>query len=166
MLKNLPTLIDPKRLALHGAHLKGQVALAEMSRLHENLCEIRGDVHIDWLFATDEQNRTTIQGKVQTQLFLQCQRCLQPMSYPIDAKVALMVVTEKQKNDLPAGYEALTLTSTPISLITLIEDELILALPIVAMHTTCPSNEYKPQNIENNTFQNNPFQILSKLKTH
>jgi uncharacterized protein len=111
---------------------------------------------------------------MQAQLPLRCQRCLQPMLTEIDTKVALVVLDSEpsqnsqnsQNEELPVGYETITLTSTQVSLITLIEDELILALPIVAMHTACPSNEcqYVSSIAEDKTLKNNPFQVLSQLK--
>ncbi|MDM8559279.1 YceD family protein [Candidatus Parabeggiatoa sp. HSG14] len=169
MLEYLPTLIDPRHLAFQGYKLKGRVMLAQMFRLHEYLCEgAKGEVEIDWLFATDEQKRPIIKGSMQTELPMLCQRCLQTMLWPIDIKVALMMLPKGQtENDLPKNYEALTLTSPAVPLITLIEDELILALPIMVLHTTCSSNKYQlPNNLveEENIFPNNPFSILSKLK--
>ncbi|MEK8021990.1 MAG: YceD family protein [Candidatus Parabeggiatoa sp.] len=167
MLKELPTLIEPVGLAFQGKQLKGQVSLMQMSRLHDSLCEVGGEVYIDWLFTTDDKQRPTVIGSVQTLLKMICQRCLQPMQWPIDAKVALIILKNGQTEDeLPVGYEALTLTSTQVSLITLIENELILALPIVARHTTCPSNEYQlAENFNKDlTYQNNPFHVLSELK--
>jgi uncharacterized protein len=167
MLKDLPAFIDLKHLALQDYHLKGQVALAQMSRLRDNLCETQGEVHVDWTFTIDKQQRPTITGYLQAQLPMQCQRCLQPMQWPIDTQVALVVLAHGQsEDDLPVGYEALNLTSVPVSLITLVEDELILALPIVAMHTTCPFNEYQVTDSLEKEFtnQHNPFHILAKLK--
>jgi uncharacterized protein len=171
MLKGLPTYIDPKRLALFGDRLKGRVALALMSRLRDSLCDVQGDAQIDWLFALDDKQRPMISGRVHAQLPQQCQRCLQPMLTEIDTKMALVVLDSEtsqnsQNEELPLGYETITLTSTPVSLITLIEDELILALPIVAKHTACPSNEcqYVSSIAEDKTLKNNPFQVLSQLK--
>jgi len=166
MLKDLPTFIEPKQLAFQDTRLKGAVALAQMSRLHDSLYDSKGDVNIDWLFGLDDKQRPTIVGRVQAQLSLQCQRCLQAMPWAIDANVALMILKEGQtEDDLPVGYESLTLTKIPVSLTTLIEDELILALPIVVKHTVCPSNEFQMRESENNNnVQNNPFHVLSSLK--
>jgi uncharacterized protein len=166
MFKELPAFIDPKRLASQGTNLKGVVALAQMSRLGDMLCGIaQGEAKIDWLFALDDKLRTTINGRLQTQMTLLCQRCLQPMLYPVDVQVALIVQTEEQDDEL-TGYEPIILNSTQVSLVKLIEDELILAIPIIAKHTTCPSNDYQlDENIsENNKIINNPFQVLSILK--
>jgi uncharacterized protein len=162
------TLIEPKELALKGCHLKGTVALAQMTRLHYNLCEVQGEAQIDWLFSIDEKQRSTIQGNLYAQLSIQCQRCLQPMPWLIDKKIALIILTNEQdeQNDeeIPAGYETIILTNTPVSLITLVEDELILALPIIAKHNECPFNEYQLSDHLNESFKNNPFHVLSALK--
>ncbi len=167
MFKELPAFIDPKRLAFQGTHLKGVVALTQMSLLGDMLCDIQGEAQIDWLFALDDKHRPTINGRVHAQITLLCQRCLKPMLYPVDVQVALLVLTEEQDyDDEPVGYEAITLNGTQVSLVKLIEDELILAIPIMAKHTICPSNDYQlDENIsENNNIINNHFQVLSTLK--
>ncbi len=163
------TLIEPKELALKGCHLKGTVALAQMTRLHDKQCEVQEEAEIDWLFSMDEKQRPTIHGNLYAQLSIQCQRCLQPMPYSIDKEIALIILAgepqdEPQDEEIPAGYEAIILTNTPVSLITLVEDELILALPIIAKHNECLFNEYQLSDRLNESFKNNPFHVLSALK--
>jgi uncharacterized protein len=167
MLKELPTFIEPLKLAQMGCHLKGQVALTQMTRLHDSLCDFQGYAEIDWLFTMDEKHHPTILGPLQAQLTIQCQRCLQPMQWSIDRALALTFLTNKQDEELPAGYEAIILTNNPLQLIALVEDELILALPIIAKHDKCSSLEYQlPENINENV-KNNPFHVLAALKnTH
>ena len=168
MFEELPTLIDPQYLALQGSHLQGEISLARLVRLHDSLSKTGQNdvVYIDWQFANDAQNRPTINGYTQTQLPLVCQRCLQTMRLSLKTKIALLFLTNNE-NDLPKNYEVFNLASIPISLITLIEDELILALPIVTVHKKCSSNKHLLPNdfAPNNTVQNNPFQVLEKLKT-
>lgn len=168
MLKELPTWIDPTRLAKTYSHLNGRVAFAQMERLRDSLCDVQGNAQIDWFFALDDKQRPTIVGGLQAQLSMLCQRCLQPMSWAIDKQVALVILTHElnENEELPADYEAITLVKTPLLLKTLIEDELILALPIIARHEVCPSNEYQlPENLDQDlSCRNNPFQVLSKLK--
>ncbi len=169
MFKELPAFIDPKRLASQGTNLRGVVTLAQMSRLKDMLCDIQGEAQIDWLFALDDKHRPTINGRLLAQITLLCQRCLKPMLYSVDVPVSLLVLTEELDDDdeEPIGYEPIILnSSTEVSLIKLIEDELILAIPIIAKHKTCPSNEFQlDENIsENNNIINNPFQVLSTLK--
>ncbi|MDM8566934.1 YceD family protein [Candidatus Halobeggiatoa sp. HSG11] len=166
MLETLPKWIHSQHLAVKGRNLKGQVAISELSeRLCDNLCNTDGYVQIDWQFILDDKKRPTISGQVETQLQMLCQRCLIPVVITVNAKVALVVFTEEpsQYEELPPDYETITLPNKPVSLLTLIENELILALPVVAKHEICPSNEFQMQDeaIEQN---DNPFSVLSKLK--
>ena len=166
MLNDLPTFIDPSQLAHSHHRLTGQVALAQMTRIHDRLSDIQGDVLIDWQFGIDDKHRTKIDGYIKTQFIMLCMRCMQPMSWTIDAKTALILLKDGQSSDdIPDDYEGISLTITPISLTSLIEDELILALPLVARHTVCPSNEYVlSENVTEPLTPSNPFHILSELK--
>jgi uncharacterized protein len=165
----LPTYIDPKRLGIAGTRLKGSVALTPMSRLHELLHDIQGEIHIDWLFELDDKQRPTIRGRIRAQLIQLCQRCLEPMPTEIDTQIALVVLTHEpnQNDQLLAGFEAITLESTPVLLTILVEDELILALPLIPKHSTCPSNNSQLDSSspkKDFSVQKNPFHILNQLK--
>lgn len=165
MTKDLPAFIDPVRLAQTGCVLQGQIAVAECSRIVDRLCSTAGQVSFEWLFTKNEQQRPIIQGWVKAPLQLLCQRCLKQMCWQVEAKVALVVLTEGQSDaHLPPGYEALVLTKTPVSLKTLIEDEIILALPIAAMHDVCQTNDYCLTVQEEEAGNDNPFQILKNYK--
>jgi uncharacterized protein len=166
MLQELPQFIDLKQLALKNASLKGEVALAQLQRLHDSLCEVQGTVKIDWSFAFDDKQHPTIQGSIQTQLLMRCQRCLRPMLWIVDSQVALVAFNSEPhaNEELPPGYEVITLNRSRTSLLGLIEDEIILALPIVAKHEFCITNEYQlSEKIVNNDVAS-PFQVLLKLK--
>jgi len=168
--KKLPTQIDPKNLGIAGTRLKGPVELAPMSRLHELLHDIQREIHIDWLFGLNDNLRPTIRGRIRAQLIQICQRCLEPMPTEIDIQIALVILThEPSPNDqLPAGFEAITSKSTPVSLTALVEDELIFALPLIPKHTTCPSDDHQLPDSSSPEkdllVENNPFQILNQLK--
>lgn len=66
---------------------------------------------------------------------LECQRCMRPMSVPIDAvvKVAL-VASEADVARVPAELEPMLAPAGRISIGELITEELLLTLPIVALH--------------------------------
>ncbi|ALG68768.1 YceD family protein [Beggiatoa leptomitoformis] len=168
MLKDLPELIEPIRLAQQGITLCGQVPLARMTRIHDSLCEVQGDVAIAWTFTKDEQSRPIIQGTLKTTLVMTCQRCLQPMIVELDVPVTLMILnSEQDEEDVPETFETLILDKTPVSLPELIEDELVLAMPLVTYHEHCPQNDYiLPDSTpitEPNT-PSNPFAVLGVLK--
>ncbi len=74
------------------------------------------------------------------QLSLVCQRCLQPVDTTLDARRSFQFVAgEDQAAAIDADSEddVLALTRT-LDLIELLEDELLLALPLVPRHEACP----------------------------
>jgi len=169
MSEPLPTYIDPVKLAQRHTELTGELPLATLSRLAESLCETAGTVQVDWQFHIDEQHRLIVTGHLQADLRLLCQRCLQPMAWPIANQIALVQLAVGQtEEDLPAGFEAFEYTTqSPLLLREWVEDELILALPLIARHQQCPRNEYQiatPVSQEPTEGKKNPFAALAALK--
>lgn len=166
MLKDLPTLVDPLRLAQEKCTLRGQIAIEQFARVLDSLCGTQGEVAFEWRFTTINE-QPIIEGWVNAPLQMVCQRCLQPMTYYLGTSVSLAILTEGQNDDnLPAGYEALIVSETPVSLLALVEDEIILALPVAVMHDECPTNNYcLPVDSDKGVIkQHNPFQVLKRLK--
>ena len=81
-----------------------------------------------------------LQLQARTALQLTCQRCLQPMTVPLDVQPSLRFVHgEAQAEALDEDSDEDVLALTPsLDLLPLIEDELILALPLVPRHEVCP----------------------------
>ncbi|MGB6976162.1 MAG: YceD family protein [Gammaproteobacteria bacterium] len=137
----LPKEIEPIRLADRGAVLQGSLSFQEMPRLLEVIVNTVGEIYIFLNFAKDEQGIRSICGKIQTTLALTCQRCLQPVAYPVDVAVRVWpVASESEIAEMPENYDPLLVTAEPMRLTEIIEEEILLSLPIVAKHATgkCP----------------------------
>lgn len=66
---------------------------------------------------------------------LACQRCMQPMSVPVDTVVRVaLVASEDDVARVPADLEPVLAPGGRISIGELVAEELLLALPIVALH--------------------------------
>jgi uncharacterized protein len=66
---------------------------------------------------------------------LECQRCMQPMSVPIDTTVKVaLVASEADVARVPPELEPMLAPEGRISIAELITEELLLTLPIVALH--------------------------------
>lgn len=164
MLEQLPVIIEPLRLAEVGRQLHGRLPLAEFRRLAPALHEVRGEVEVDLEFGKDELHMACLRGHLHTRLQLICQRCLQPMALPVDAEFALgLVTTDEAADQLPADYEPL-MVSGPMELAEIIEDELILAVPLVPMHPVgeCPAQSGQEGRLEDKA--PHPFAVLARLK--
>jgi uncharacterized protein len=72
---------------------------------------------------------------VRTQLAMICQRCLDEVQVPIDAHAELAFIDEEaQVARVPESHDPVVMTAGRVSLTALVEEELLLALPIVPVH--------------------------------
>ena len=168
--------IEPLALATQGRLIEGKVALKELKRLLPLLRSSSGEVEFSLNFETDEAGIPRIRGKVQTMLSLQCQRCMEDMEFPVSSKVRLGIVPSREAAEhLPDNYEPLV-CDDETTIVSVLEDELILALPIVAMHKVedCPQgdafsiqkDELEEGEMNNgSTDRENPFAVLEQLKS-
>ena len=164
MLEQLPVIIEPLRLAEAGRQLHGRLPLAGFSRLAPVLHEMRGEVEVEIEFGKDELHIAYLRGHLRTRLQLICQRCLQPMTLPVDAEFALgLVTTDEAADQLSVQYEPL-MVSGPMDLAGIIEDELILAVPFVPLHPMgqCPAQSGQGPHQDDKA--PHPFAVLARLK--
>lgn len=166
----LPVQVDPYRLAEQGREYDGVLPLRQMKRLSPLLATDDGEVTLSLQFGVDEMGVHFLRGSIRVNLQLPCQRCLEPMAWPVDTSLALGFVDSTAEADrLPGGYEPYIVESVPLVLVDMIEDELLLSLPQIPMHDleNCPAQEYvEPQDEQQDKAgQDNPFQVLADLKT-
>ena len=168
---HLPHEIDPFRLAETRAHLEGEVPVKQFNRLKPLLNVDSGSVSISLDFDKDELGVPVVKGKLKTVLALNCQRCLERLDYPMELDVSLAWVrTDQEAADLPLQQEPYLVESTPLRLNDVLEDEILLALPNIAMHDLkeCQASQYisnDKQSPEAQETDSNPFAVLAKLKT-
>ena len=87
-------------------------------------------------FAKDQAYISYVKGVISTCLPLICQRCLERIDYPLEFSISLSpVLTPEAIKTLPSCYEPLLLKEDKISLVALIEEELLLNLPFAPKHT-------------------------------
>jgi uncharacterized protein len=166
MSDRLPIVIDPEYLVGRGSELKGQLPLSGFARLSESLVVDQGNVDISIAFGKEGDVKAIV-GHITTELLLQCQSCLEPISLLVDKDFRLGIVrSDEHAGRLPSLYEPLLLNSEQIALSELIEDELILAVPDIPMHGNCQPEQLTFGKIDNDVqTESNPFAILAKLKS-
>ncbi len=159
-------IIDPIRLVKAQALLEGELDLGAMERLSVALHEASGSVNYSLDFKTDLQGCHCIEGVIKATLAMTCQRCMGLVRVPLSCRCLLAIIqTIEQAEELPAYYEPLVVAEEKISLIQLIEDELLLALPIAPVHSVeeCPVKVKVKANTDL-IEKKNPFAELSKLQ--
>ena len=97
---------------------------------------------------------------------LECQRCLQPLRWPLHVQRRLFFVDgEAAAEALDAESDDDVLARPPsLDLHSLVEDELILALPIVPRHEICPVPLAAPTEDDAAAREESPFAALAALK--
>jgi uncharacterized protein len=169
MRQHLPREIDPFKLAYNGVVLEGTMQLSEMPRLCGALTDSNGDVEVKIQFDIDELGIPFVSGQFKTTLSLLCERCMQPMPYAVDSKLLLALVKHESRiENLAEQYEPWLIEGDdPVKLSELIEDELILALPIVPKHPEAclPAEMWSSgDEVGEEDKPESPFAVLSALK--
>ena len=145
-------------------------AMEAAGRLHlDTLPRLRaaGEAEVQLRVSDDGSGRVIVQGRVKAQLTLTCQRCLGPVTRALTTEFKLVWVhSDAQAAALPEPYEPLLSASGRVKVNELLEDELLLALPIVAVHATaeeCSELGQRPASRPAETTAN-PFAVLGASK--
>jgi|SRR5690606_4271823 uncharacterized protein len=165
-VNRLPRHVDPRKLAAQGAHLQGVVPARELERLADAVVKAEEYVDVDLTFGRDHSHRHIVHGAFRLPVDLSCQRCLQPVATVLSGEFHLGVVWDEERaTALPKALEAWLVATESADLYELVEEELLLALPIVAYHQQdqCPARgDYSTGEVADT--RPNPFGILAQLK--
>ena len=171
MLSGLPGHVDPFRLCDQARSYQGRLELACLPRLAEALASPEGQVIYRIDCDRDEQRRARLRGSVDAELAVICQRCMGPMRLPVHVDFLLAVVKgEDEAAQLPDEYDPWLLKGETLDLASVIEDELLLALPVAPLHPVedCSENpdDWLLTDMEPETAlkRENPFAVLAGLK--
>ncbi|WP_146874214.1 YceD family protein [Halovibrio variabilis] len=172
LTSQLPSRVEPYKLAARHERIEGLVALDKLSRLTEEAGAQTGDCHVVLAFGVDAQGRREIRGHLQATLALACRRCLVPMPQQVSSDFLLgMVTDESLAAELPASHEPVLVEKEQLDLLTVVEDELILSLPQVVYHDEADCYVSAEQLVSktagaasDTTPATNPFAVLNALK--
>ncbi|MBS0569733.1 MAG: DUF177 domain-containing protein [Proteobacteria bacterium] len=111
---------------------QGSLPLASLPRLRGSLAAAEGAVDFDLDFGKDDLGVAHLRVRADASLPLTCQRTLQVFHLPVHVDTRLgLIAREDDEAALPGGYEPLLTADGAVHLAEVVEDELILALPVV-----------------------------------
>jgi uncharacterized protein len=132
-------VIDSAAFAREGRRLAGDVEVAQLRRLDDVLAERSGMLHFAVVGGVVDKD-LFLDLAVHGVLRLQCPRCLEPMDFPIELNSRFLLVEpgqewpeEELEEDRFDAIEA----DKAMDLWSLVEDEVLLALPIAPRHELC-----------------------------
>ena len=133
-------VIDPLHFAFAGDSLDGAVDVSRMHRLHDVLRENSGSIRYSLHGAVNSEGKPLLKLDLAGSLRLECQRCLSELDFPVQLHEELIVArSEVEMNSILAENDAqeCILASDKLSVPDLVEDEVLLGLPISAKHSEC-----------------------------
>ncbi len=165
----LPLKVDPFRFADNALSLSGTLSTKDMPRLLSGLAPQEREVRVDMKFGVDEEGIRYVKGELKTSLMLECQRCLEPFNYEIISSFMLGIVhTEKEADRLPERYDPLLVPDLSLILSDMLEEELIISLPIVPMHPMDACKAKEPIEFHSKDAiakKENPFKVIESLRS-
>lgn len=163
-------LLDTATFTHNGQVFVAETPVSLFKRALEDL-PVQKDQSISWSVkgSVDSAGQRFLHVSLSGFVVLVCQRCLLEFDYVIDTENTVLVVDNELELDVdaddPNALERI-LSSTHLNGFDLVEDELILSMPYVARHDTCPElpEALKSQDEEAEDEKPNPFAVLSQLK--
>ena len=148
-------VIDGFEFASAGATQEGRLPLSSFPRLQDVLVSDAGEAAYTLRGVRDGRGRPSLRLQVRATLQLRCQRCLGPLLHEVQTDEVLVLATSQAEIDAdPMTVDAPTrvVAAKEMAVRDLIEDELILALPLAPRHDEC---EARPEG--NDRAASSPF---------
>lgn len=128
----LPETIDAWRAVKARRRFEGSMPLAGLGRLAPMLADTDGVVRYAIAFDRDAHGAAFVEIVAEAELPLVCQRTLARFELPvrIDQRLGLLR-REEDEAGLPPGWEPLLVADDSVEPVAVLEDELILAVPLI-----------------------------------
>ncbi len=164
-----------QRLDLHGLGARAAIVaeslpVCELPRLAALLDDDDGVIETELQFKLDDDDRVVIDGRLAATLSMRCQRCLEPVAVAVDQVVeAVQQRVGDESSGLETRYECVV-EPGPYRLADLVEEELLLGLPLVAVHepaTACgplAARFSEPVRTDTADEVRTPFEVLKNLR--
>ena len=149
--------------------MSGSIGLIRLERLQEYLAGDEADIWAAISFTLDDSGRKHITGSIKAKLRVECQRCLEPLSIDLLEEFNLILVAdEAAAKDLEKQFDPWIIEDNKIFLADVIDEQLVLSMPIVNYHHSGPCAEltgHKSDADETEVAKaTNPFAVLASLK--
>lgn len=168
---SVPEVLDAWRMVAARRGFEGRLPLAAMTRLCDSLCLEGGEGDAEHArfsldFDRDALQVAYVELRIEAALPLECQRSLRRFELPVQIVQRLgLLRDEADEASLPEGYEPLLVPEDGLLRpAELVEDELILAVPVVAVAPGTDAMERDWPAEEEEQRKASPFATLASLK--
>ena len=172
-IQRLPVEVDPFKLVDQGRLFEGRIPQEDFTRLNDLLFSDENNdnlIEVNLEFTRTDTRLPVIKGHIKAELQMICNRCLESTDVTIDSTLEVVLVSsDEQAERLQEKFDIWLVEDQKLFLQDFIEDEILLALPIVISHEDCvPAKELiealpGDEDIEEQQ-KENPFAALKDLK--
>lgn len=158
-------LIDPQVLINQKSTLEGKVLFAELDSriLLDDIVDASEPLSYRFSGGTDARQRPFLDLSLTGNLKLKCQRCLKPLEFTLKEQAHIVLFDDEITLDramLEDEELEGILNSHELDLSSLMEDQILMAMPFAPMHQTCDDSNLSDFNQD----KPNPFAVLAGLK--
>lgn len=166
----LPKYIEPRKLAQKNGYFDGFLLPEDMPRVSETIDSFE-KIRATLAFDIDVEKRRVMDTNITGTVKLLCQRCLEPVEHQLKASATFALVWDEERAEqLPGRFEPWIVGEDPQDLHAILEEEVLLSLPVVAYHEE-PCVDASVMSVGDSAEQTdtpeareNPFKVLETLK--
>lgn len=134
-LSEVPEYVDVRKAIDQHLRVEATLPVSVLPRFVDYLSDSDGSVEVRLRFSRGESGRRIISGEIDSRVNVVCQRCLDVAQEDVQDQFCLAVVkSEEAAKELPAEIDPWISEDGKIALRELIEEQLILSMPIVSYH--------------------------------
>lgn len=155
-------VIDSLAFARDAGSLEGELAMADMPRVHDLLTEVSGGVRYRLKGRIGALGKSQLVLQLDGFIPLRCQRCMECLDFPLHVESVLELLESEAdltQDDLEDDSRDFLPAEKKLDVLALIEDEVLLALPVVPRHDSCSLPEGGER-----AAKESPFAVLAGLK--
>ena len=162
--KSLPSQIKLFNFAKKEISLSGLYQISDFPKISEIASNKSDNVKVDLSFYLKNNKTPCVDGIIELDIVLACQRCLDDLSIVLKVNFNLAFVKhDQQSEELDSHYEIYVIEEEELATHDLISDEILLSIPMVPTHNYDCIKEINKQEIVEEKSEN-PFAILKKIK--
>ena len=162
--KSLPSQLKLFNFAKKEINLLGLYQISDFPRITEIASNKKDNVRVELSFYLKNNKTPCVDGIIQLDIVLACQRCLEDLSIELKVNFNLAFLRyEQQFEELDSHYEIYIIEEEELATHDLISDEILLSIPMVPTHDYDCIKEINEQEIVEGKSEN-PFAILKKIK--
>ncbi len=160
----LPEHLNANRFIDSGETVTGELEPAHYKRFAEMATLVPGGT-VSVTGSKEPYGPRRVSGTVAFEAEMTCQRCLEPVRFPLEGTIAWgLCFSEAEMQSLAKELDPVLIEDGQLRLRQALEDELVLLLPIMPMHESCDSGWTPDPEPGDAPEKESPFAVLTQLK--